>query len=320
MTQEAEGNGEEDGDCVGRGRGIAAGRSCLRDGRSCAQPARSRGCFGAFDGHAVGQVRAGNALRPTASSLSASPRRWRADVHVLTGGIDWQRPRADISRRAAGLLLSGAAWQLTTVPASAFKWATVERVAKDPALLKDVFDQDKTDAAVKRWKKSMNMVKGVDAVDAASYTAEFEEFKLAVGKVKKLKIGDEIIENPSDEQLLRAWKDEEVKRALAREEKGEEPLTRPVKDDQGAVVYLPPVVTKQSSPEALALGKHLKDIGATMYGAFWCSHCYGQKQVSGKATAQCICLCRAQTRRITMVPLCHLGFWAGGNGSVRPIC
>ena len=193
-----------------------------------------------------------------------------------------QRLRAEISRRAAGLLLSGAAWQLTTVPASAFKWATVERVAKDPALLKDVFDQDKTDAAVKRWKKSMNMVKGVDAVDAASYTAEFEEFKLAVGKVKKLKIGDEIIENPSDEQLLRAWKDEEVKRALAREEKGEEPLTRPVKDDQGAVVYLPPVVTKQSSPEALALGKHLKDIGATMYGAFWCSHCYGQKQVFGR--------------------------------------
>jgi len=31
----------------------------------------------------------------------------------------------------------------------------------------------------------------------------------------------------------------------------------------------------------VALGKHLKEIGATMYGAFWCSHCYGQKQVLG---------------------------------------
>ena len=41
----------------------------------------------------------------------------------------------------------------------------------------------------------------------------------------------------------------------------------------------PPVVTKTSSPEAMALAKHLKEIGATMYGAFWCSHCYGQKQV-----------------------------------------
>jgi hypothetical protein len=92
-----------------------------------------------------------------------------------------------------------------------------------------------------------------DAVDAASYTAEFEEFKEAVGKVKKLKIGDEIIENPSDEQLIKAWKAEEVKRALAREEKGEEPLTRPVKDDKGQISYLPPVVTKTSSPEALAL-------------------------------------------------------------------
>jgi len=39
----------------------------------------------------------------------------------------------------------------------------------------------------------------------------------------------QIIENPSEEQLLKAWKEEEVKRALARETKGEEPLTRPIK-------------------------------------------------------------------------------------------
>ena len=31
--------------------------------------------------------------------------------------------------------------------------------------------------------------------------------------------------------------------------------------------------------QAEELGKHLQAIGATMYGAYWCSHCYGQKQV-----------------------------------------
>ncbi len=70
-----------------------------------------------------------------------------------------------------------------------------------------------------------------------------------MGKVKKLKIGDSVVENPTEDMLLKAWKEEEVKRALAREAKGEEPLTRPVKSADGAVSYLPPVVTKKSSPE-----------------------------------------------------------------------
>ena len=39
--------------------------------------------------------------------------------------------------------------------------------------------------------------------------------------------------------------------------------------EDGIVSFLPPVVTKSSSPEALALAQHLKSIGATMYGAFW---------------------------------------------------
>jgi len=67
----------------------------------------------------------------------------------------------EISRRTAGLLLSGAAWQLSTFPASAFKLETVERVIKDPSLFKSVFDTEKTDAAVKKWKKSVGIVKNV---------------------------------------------------------------------------------------------------------------------------------------------------------------
>lgn len=36
------------------------------------------------------------------------------------------------------------------------------------------------------------------------------------------------------------------------------------------VLYTPPSVKGESSPEALALAKHLKSRGAKMYGAYWC--------------------------------------------------
>lgn len=42
-----------------------------------------------------------------------------------------------------------------------------------------------------------------------------------------------------------------------------------------------PEVTTQSSSNALTLAKRLKDAGAVMYGAFWCSHCFDQKQDFG---------------------------------------
>lgn len=48
-----------------------------------------------------------------------------------------------------------------------------------------------------------------------------------------------------------------------------------------------PPVTTTSSAAAIALAKHLKRVGAKMYGAYWCPHCHEQLQVFGrKATAQ----------------------------------
>jgi hypothetical protein len=41
-----------------------------------------------------------------------------------------------------------------------------------------------------------------------------------------------------------------------------------------------PTVTHASPPGAVDLAKRLKNAGAKMYGAFWCSHCFEQKQVS----------------------------------------
>lgn len=44
----------------------------------------------------------------------------------------------------------------------------------------------------------------------------------------------------------------------------------------------PPVITTNSSPQALAIARDLVALNAKMYGAYWCSHCYDQKQTLGK--------------------------------------
>ena len=47
-------------------------------------------------------------------------------------------------------------------------------------------------------------------------------------------------------------------------------------------VFAPPSVTAKSSARALRVGDALAAKGARMYGAYWCSHCFGQKQTLGK--------------------------------------
>lgn len=49
-----------------------------------------------------------------------------------------------------------------------------------------------------------------------------------------------------------------------------------------APLMAPPAVTAASTPEALALAADLKALDARMFGAYWCSHCYNQKQAFGK--------------------------------------
>ena len=41
-------------------------------------------------------------------------------------------------------------------------------------------------------------------------------------------------------------------------------------------------MTTQSSERSQQLAKRLKDAGAKMYGAFWCSHCHEQKEAFGR--------------------------------------
>ena len=41
-------------------------------------------------------------------------------------------------------------------------------------------------------------------------------------------------------------------------------------------------MSEVSTPRSVELAKRLKAAGAKMYGAFWCSHCFEQKQSFGK--------------------------------------
>ena len=60
------------------------------------------------------------------------------------------------------------------------------------------------------------------------------------------------------------------------------PLAQIMAAEPGAKgVNKPPKLTKTTTPEALAVAKQLKDINAKMYGAYWCSHCFNQKDALG---------------------------------------
>ena len=50
----------------------------------------------------------------------------------------------------------------------------------------------------------------------------------------------------------------------------------------------PPRITTKSSTAALTLASDLKALDSRMFGAFWCSHCYDQKQAFGYEAMQTI--------------------------------
>ncbi|HLO47556.1 MAG TPA: vitamin K epoxide reductase family protein [Kamptonema sp.] len=50
----------------------------------------------------------------------------------------------------------------------------------------------------------------------------------------------------------------------------------------------PPAVTTVSGAAEIALARHLKQIGAKEYGAYWCPHCHEQKELFGNEAASII--------------------------------
>lgn len=79
--------------------------------------------------------------------------------------------------------------------------------------------------------------------------------------------------------------------------------------------YKDPEITTKSPPRALDLVTRLKNAQVKMYGAFWCSHCYGQKQAFGKDAMTDFpyveCFPEGWSRGVEMAPACKD---AGLNG------
>lgn len=48
---------------------------------------------------------------------------------------------------------------------------------------------------------------------------------------------------------------------------------------------VPPLITNTSGSAEIALARHLKQIGARNYSAYWCPHCHEQKELFGKEAA-----------------------------------
>lgn len=59
-----------------------------------------------------------------------------------------------------------------------------------------------------------------------------------------------------------------------------------VAKDRSPLAFAPPEVDTVSTERTLRLARHLKERDATMYGAYWCSHCFAQKQAFGAEAAK----------------------------------
>ena len=87
--------------------------------------------------------------------------------------------------------------------------------------------------------------------------------------------------------------------------------------------YAAPVIEAQSTQYSRAVAKHLKETGAKMYGAFWCSHCEDQKETfgSGADVPYVECFPNGWERGTPLAPACAAvgvtGFptWVMGDGT-----
>lgn len=72
--------------------------------------------------------------------------------------------------------------------------------------------------------------------------------------------------------------------ALSRSYIAAEPISTRLSETE--IPYFTTEVKTKSSPLALSLARHLRSVGAKLYGAFWCSHCFEQKEMFGREGAK----------------------------------
>lgn len=66
------------------------------------------------------------------------------------------------------------------------------------------------------------------------------------------------------------------------------PIGNPQLADSDIPGEVGPPVSTESGEAEMQLAQHLTDVGAKMYGAWWCPHCHDQKQLFGKTAAKTI--------------------------------
>ncbi len=59
------------------------------------------------------------------------------------------------------------------------------------------------------------------------------------------------------------------------------PLAQLLEAESAAKEKRPPTIEKVSTPQAMRVASQLKLLDAKMYGAYWCSHCFNQKNELG---------------------------------------
>ena len=103
-------------------------------------------------------------------------------------------------------------------------------------------------------------------------------FKLAVGSFATTTIASLILFLGVDEAAMVAYRNDVMSSSgftnnvVASAANNEDPL----KD------VPPPPITSSSSPRALKIGEDMKELNTRFFGAYWCSHCYDQKQRMGR--------------------------------------
>lgn len=66
------------------------------------------------------------------------------------------------------------------------------------------------------------------------------------------------------------------------------PISNPQAVDANVPGETGPPISTQSGEAEMLLAQHLSDVGAKMYGAWWCPHCHDQKQLFGETAAKTI--------------------------------
>ena len=103
-------------------------------------------------------------------------------------------------------------------------------------------------------------------------------FKLALGSFVTTTIASLLLFFSVDEAAITAYQND----ILASSGLPNNVVATAAQQQQPQQNIPPPPITSKSSEQSLKIGQDLKELNTRFFGAYWCSHCYEQKQRLGK--------------------------------------